>query len=57
MRKRSNMYTEYLTCPECGNKFPIMRCKGQMRSKGHQKDMWCPFCKQEVKFVEERLCK
>ncbi len=52
MRKRGNMYTSYMTCSECGKKFPIMRCKGNMREKGHLKDMWCPFCKQDVKFIE-----
>ena len=52
MRKRGNMYTSYMTCSECGKQFPIMRCRGNMREKGHLKDMWCPFCKQDVKFIE-----
>ena len=52
MRKRSNMYTSYMTCSECGKQFPIMRNRGYMRERGHLKNMWCPFCKKEVKFVE-----
>lgn len=41
-----------LVCPECGNTFPIMRNHGQHRKRGHIKDIWCPFCKTDRKFVE-----
>ena len=54
MRKRSNMVTSYMTCRECGKLFPIMRNVGYMRKKGHLKDMWCPYCMKEVKFIEKR---
>ena len=52
MRKRTNMFTSYLKCSECGKQFPIMRSKGYKREKGHIKDLWCPFCKSESKFKE-----
>jgi len=52
MRKRTNMFTSYLTCNKCGKQFPIMRSKGYKREKGHIKDLWCPFCKTESKFKE-----
>lgn len=54
MRKRNNMYTSYLTCEKCEKIFPIMRSKGYMRERGHIKDMWCPFCKEESKFIERK---
>ena len=52
MKKRSCMVSSSLKCRECGGTFPIMRQRGHMREKGHIKDMWCPYCKKEVKFVE-----
>ena len=52
MRKRTNMFTSYLRCEECGKQFPIMRSKGYKREKNHIKDLWCPFCKAESKFKE-----
>lgn len=41
-------------CPECRNKFPLPRQKSKRRSKGHIKDLYCPFCKKVVKTMEIR---
>ena len=42
----------YLRCLECGREFPIPRRDCSAREKGHIKDIWCPFCRAERKFVE-----
>lgn len=52
MKKQRFMEASYLTCPVCGNKTPISRCKGRRREYGHIKDMYCWYCKEERKFVE-----
>ena len=52
MRKQRFMDTSIMICPVCKKKFPIMRNHGQRRAKGHIKDIWCPFCGTERKFVE-----
>lgn len=52
MRKQRFMDLSIMTCVDCGKQFPIMRNHGERRAKGHIKDMWCPWCKKESKFVE-----
>lgn len=52
MKKRNCMISSPLRCCECGGIFPIMRPLGHMREKNHIKDMWCPYCKKESKFIE-----
>lgn len=52
MRKQRYMDLSTFICPECGKTFPIMRPHGKHREKGHIKDIWCPFCKAERKFLE-----
>lgn len=42
----------WLKCSECGGKFPVIRQRGRKRGIGHIKDLWCPYCKKETKFVE-----
>ena len=54
MRKQSFMDQSTLICSVCGNHFPIMRNHGKPRERGHVKDIWCPFCKTERKFLEVR---
>lgn len=44
-------------CPECENTLCLMRNRGEQRERGHIKDMWCPFCKEERKFIELKACK
>ena len=55
-RKKNSRKSEYfisvLTCPECGNKFPIPRRYSQQRAVGHVKDIYCPFCNKVQKFTE-----
>ena len=41
-------------CTVCGNRFPLMRDHGNQRERGHIKDLWCPFCKADRKFLEVR---
>ena len=54
MRKQRFMDQSVFICPVCQNKFPLMRNHGNQREKGHIKDLWCPFCKTERKFIEVR---
>ena len=35
-----------LKCEKCGTVFQIPRIKGQIRSKGHIKHVWCFKCKE-----------
>lgn len=51
MRKKA-YEVSVLVCPECGTKMFVPRGKGQKRSVGHIKDMWCYKCKEKRKFVE-----
>ena len=54
MRKQRFMDLSNFICPVCGKSFPIMRNHGQQREKGHIKDIWCPYCKEDRKFKEIR---
>ena len=44
----------HFVCLECGHEFPLPRPKARRREKGHIKDLYCPFCKKEVKTKEIR---
>jgi len=52
MHKQRFMDLSNFVCPTCGNVFPIMRSHGRKREAGHIKDIWCPFCKTDQKFLE-----
>ena len=52
MRKQRFMDQSTFICTTCRNKFPLMRNHGEKRSRGHIKDMWCPFCGTDRKFME-----
>lgn len=39
-------------CSECGAELQLPRRHGQLRTKGHIKDIYCPVCKDERKFKE-----
>jgi hypothetical protein len=40
-------------CTKCGNEgIPVQRKKGQERSGGHLKKLYCIYCKEEVNHVE-----
>ena len=54
MRKIRYMDTSVFICPACGNKIPLMRKRNRQREKGHIKDLWCPFCRTDRKFLEIR---
>lgn len=50
--KRKNYVISYFICKKCENLFPLPRLKNHQRENGHVKDIWCPYCKQESKFLE-----
>ena len=52
--KIKNMNKSDMICPECGKKFPIIRIASKTREKNHIKDLYCPYCKKEQKFLEVR---
>lgn len=54
MRKQRYMDLSLFICPDCGKTFPLMRNHAGHREKGHIKDLWCPYCKDEKKFKEIR---
>ena len=43
-----------LRCQTCDNIMYVPRRTGKQRKRGHFKDMWCPYCQQERKFMECR---
>lgn len=53
MRKRTYNIS-MCVCPDCNNKFPIPRMSNKAREKGHQKNIWCPFCKVTKTMTEIR---
>lgn len=45
----SDMY-----CVKCGGHMTVPRPRRKAREKSHLKDMYCPYCKTESKFLEVR---
>lgn len=45
----SDMY-----CVKCGGHMTVPRPRRKAREKSHLKDMYCPYCKMESKFLEVR---
>ena len=43
-----------LVCLKCGNVMTILRKSLKQKKVGHIKDMYCPYCKEQVKFFEVR---
>lgn len=43
----------YFTCSTCGKQIPLPRKQSKRRVKGHQKDIYCPFCKEVKTFTEK----
>lgn len=43
-----------LVCLKCGNVMTILRKALKQKKVGHIKDMYCPYCKEQVKFFEVR---
>lgn len=41
-----------LQCTECGKFVDIFRKENKQRPLGHIKDMYCPYCQKDTKFVE-----
>lgn len=54
MKTQRYMDLSTFVCQECGNRFPLMRNHGKQRERGHIKDLWCPFCRTDRKFIEVR---
>ena len=52
MKKRNDSIIAYYKCPDCQNVLSIPRQGGRRRERGHKKDLWCPFCKEDKTFVE-----
>ena len=46
------MFQTSLICPECGNVFPIMRKRSELREQFHIKTIYCPFCKELTDHIE-----
>ena len=44
--------TSYFVCQECNNEMYLPRVPGEMRKRGHIKDIYCPYCKKTTKFKE-----
>ena len=53
MRKNPYSISQFV-CSECGIIIPLPRFKGRKREKKHEKDIYCPNCRQERTFTEYR---
>lgn len=42
----------YLICLMCGEITTIQRVKNKQKQKNHIKDMYCPICKKDSKYIE-----
>lgn len=51
MSKRQS-YPTLIKCTSCGNPQQIWRRAGRQKKYGHIKDIYCPYCKKDVKGVE-----
>lgn len=49
-RKKFEVHT--CICPNCNKSMYVPRTVGSFRAEGHQKKIWCPFCKREINFTE-----
>ena len=47
--KRKVHITSYFVCQECNNEMYLPRVPGEMRKRGHIKDIYCPYCKKTTK--------
>lgn len=43
----------YFTCPTCKKQIPLPRKQSKRRTNGHQKNIYCPFCKEVKTFTEK----
>lgn len=43
-----------MLCSMCGEIQTIRRLIGHQKKEGHIKDLWCPNCKRDRKFIEIR---
>lgn len=41
-------------CPDCECSMFVPRNLGQQRENGHVKDLWCPWCEETKKMVEQK---
>lgn len=53
--KRQVVVISNLKCCNCGKINPIPRKRGQLRENKHIKHMYCPFCKSEQAFEEDKF--
>lgn len=51
--RKKHIPISYFHCPDCGNIMPLPRVHKQ-REKGHIKDLFCPYCKDMRKMIEQR---
>lgn len=49
---KKSFVLSYLKCSNCGEFVLIPRRVGRQKKGGHIKDMWCPYCQTETKFIE-----
>ena len=46
--KQRNYYIRTFRCPVCLNVMYATKPSYTMTKKGHEKKIWCPFCKMEI---------
>ena len=51
MKKRT-VHERIFECPDCQNKMTAWKKDSRRTAIGHIKDMYCPYCKAEKKFVQ-----
>ena len=50
--KQTRLASTDLICLECGYVTSIIRCGDRLKDDEHIKDMYCPMCKEDRKFLE-----
>lgn len=52
--RKTKVTQRWFKCPGCNTIQAAFKNNARKTSEGHIKDMWCPWCKKEQKFVQIR---
>lgn len=51
------VHIRYFHCPVCHKVMVAPKHKNFKKEKKHRKNMWCPFCKEERRFILDEVTK
>ena len=52
MKKYRTFYIREFTCPVCTHVIYASKKSSKMTNKGHEKKLWCPFCKMKINMMQ-----